>query len=116
MRKYLLKFRTLNRKLLVERARWRHIPRNEKKSFMCKHIGDEYHNLMFLRLITLRKKYLASNYCNRPYALKFEKLMKSKNPTVLRKLCLFIKGILNCCAYPSQPIGMVDAVILCTVN
>ena len=57
-------------------------------------IGDEYHYLMVCsRLITLRKKYLASYYYNRPNTLKFEKLMKSKNPTVIRKLCLFIKDI-----------------------
>ena len=42
--------------------------------------------------------------------------MKSKSPTVLNKLCLFIKGIFNCCEYPSKSMDKVNADILCSVN
>ena len=95
LRKYLLKFRTLNHKLPVEKGRWRNIPRTERKCHLCLNdIGDEYHYLMVCTsLKPIRKKYLAPYFCKRPNTFKFEKLMKSKNPTVLRKLCLFIKYI-----------------------
>ena len=95
LRKYLIKFRTLNHRLPVETGRWRKIAREQCKCHLClDDIGDEYHYLMVCkRLTVLRKKYLAPYYCIRPNTYKFQKLMKSKNIGVLRTLCLFIKDI-----------------------
>ena len=64
VRKYLLKFRTLNHKLLVETGRWRNIPRNERKCL--NDIGDEYHYLMVCTRLILFAKKLTSYYCKRP--------------------------------------------------
>ena len=99
LRKYLIKFRTLNHKLPVETGWWSNVPRVERKChFRSSDIGEEYHYLVVCKnLGSICKKYLTAYYCKRPNSYKFEKkkkkMMNSTNVNVLRKLCLFIKDI-----------------------
>lgn len=97
LRKFLIQFRTRNHKLPIETGRWRRVPRENRKCHLCNlDIGDEYHYLLVCRnLNNLRKQYIDTSYFRKPNILTFHSLLNVKNASKLRKLCIFIKSILE---------------------
>ena len=97
LRKYLIQIRTRNHRLPIEKGRWRRIPRENRKCHLCSQdIGDEFHYILSCsKLNNLCRQYLDPYYLSRPNTYKFGKLLNSKNISILRKLCLFIKQIFN---------------------
>ncbi len=79
-------------------GRLNNIERNERLCHLCEtgNIGDEFHYLLecsFFR--DTRKQFLDKYYCNHANIIKFSKLMNMKKRPKLRKLCQFIRFILN---------------------
>ena len=59
-------------------------------------IGDEYHYLLVCsKLMSVRKRYLKSQYLKHPNVLKFTNLMNTKNEEEIRKLNTFILFIMK---------------------
>lgn len=96
-KKYLVKFRTRNHRLPIETGRWRRIPRHNRTCHLCHtDVGDEYHYLMSCsHFSNLRKLYIDRQYFLRPNVIKFSNLLNIKHPAKLRKLCTFIKNIIE---------------------
>ena len=97
LQNFFIRFRTRNYKLPIEVGRWRRIPRENRKCHLCNlDIGDEYHYLLVCeKLENVRKQYIHSRYFRRPNSLKFSSLLNVCDPSALRKLCLFIKFIIE---------------------
>ena len=90
----LMRFRTGNHKLPVERGRYQSIERMNRNCDLCDthSVGDEYHFIMECKsLSTLRSKYFPQYYCKHNSAIKFRQLMGSKDKKLLIKLAKFIK-------------------------
>ena len=97
IRKYLIKFRTRNHRLPTETGRWRRIPRENRKCHLChSDIGDEFHYLLVCRdLNNLRRQFIDARFISRPNIITFSSLLNVKNKGTLRKLCIFVKNILE---------------------
>ena len=96
--RFLLKFRVLNHKLPIQKGRFLNIERNQRKcnKCNCNELGDEYHYLFLCPVFhSVRIKFLKRYFYSRPNAVKYEKLMCSKNRSVLFQLVKFIKTILS---------------------
>ena len=98
--KYLsfLKFRTANHKLPIEVGRWTNTDISDRKFPKCdaNDLGDEFHYLLQCQYFKRdRIQFLDKFYYTRPNVLKFTQLMNSDNPKVLKKLCTFVKVIMN---------------------
>jgi len=87
------KFRMCNHKLPVERGRYRHILRSERKCNMCNSdsIGDEYHFLLECDFFKdIRIKYVPKYYWNRPNSLKYKELISVSRKSTRLNICRFI--------------------------
>lgn len=94
----IIKFRTSNHRLPIEKGRWENVPRAERTCTKCSSnsIGDEFHYIMECKFFKLeRQRLIRSYYYNRPNVLKFNQLLQSKNSSILRNLSTFTKLIMN---------------------
>ena len=87
----ILKLRSCNHRLPVERGRYSNIPRERRYCDLCNEniIGDEYHFVLECKhgsMVQYRNQYLPKFYRHRPSMLKFVTLMK--NATENHKLAI----------------------------
>lgn len=90
----LIKFRTTNHKLPVEKGRWENIPHKDRKCNLCdkNDIGDEFHYLFTCPFFAGERAALIKPYFyNRPNILKFKELLQSRNKKLLIHLSQFVK-------------------------
>ena len=93
----LIKFRTRNHKLPIEKGKYQNVLFNERLCTLCNtDIGDEYHYLLVCKNLTsIRKQYLKAHYQKNPNVLKFQCLMTTRNEIEIRKLNKFIQYIMT---------------------
>ena len=94
----LIRFRTLNHRLPIQKGRWSNIPRNERKCTLCcqSDLGDEFHYVLVCPFFNDRRKhYLPVKYWKHPNVIKFQSLFCNTNYTLLSKLTYFVKDIMN---------------------
>jgi hypothetical protein len=94
----LIKFRTINNNLPVQKERYANTPRAERICTKCtsEDIGDEFHYLFVCDFFKdERIEFLPPYYWKKPSALKYKKLFSTKNRKLLIKLLDFIKLICN---------------------
>jgi hypothetical protein len=92
-RRSIIKLRTTNHKLPVERGRYVNVPRHTRYCDLCNAnvLGDEFHFILECeRLRPLRLKYLPQVYCTRPNVYKFESLLNSEDTPLQLNLGKFI--------------------------
>ena len=95
--RYIVKFRTSNHRLAVEKLRYTNVELNERKCDLCslEMLGDEYH--LFFEcdnddIVTLRRKYIPNHYIVNRSMYKFVKLLKSVDDIkIASKLGTFLK-------------------------
>ena len=92
-RKALSRIRLSSHRLEIEAGRWhkpQKIPRNERKCRHCNTLEDEFHFLLECKTFSdLRKQYIKPYFWRNPNMIKFTELMKSENPTIIRKLAIY---------------------------
>ena len=93
---FLIKFRTSNHKLEIERGRYDNIERSERICKMCSLnvLGDEYHLLFEClneKIVMLRKKYLSKNLLKTSSMYKLINLFTYFDEKVYVNLCKFLK-------------------------
>ena len=94
----LIKFRTLNHKLPIQRGRFLNIPHEERVCSKCDShdLGDEFHCVLVCpNFDEARKKYLPKCYWKNPNVMKMNSLFTSRNKRVLILLVYFLKIIMN---------------------
>ena len=92
----LLKFRTLNHKLPIQRGRILGIERNKRNCVKCdkEEIGDEFHYLFCCKHFASNRKILLKKYYYKfPNAIKYNSLMENKRKQILLNLVKFIRII-----------------------
>ena len=80
--RYIVKLRTSNHNLPIEKGRYCNIDRKDRICTLCEgnKLGDEYHYIMECSFFTeLRKKFVPKYYRERPNMLKFIQLMQRVN-------------------------------------
>ena len=85
----LMRFRTINNNLPVQRDRYLNIPRSERICTKCTSgdVGDEFHYVLCCELFNDdRRRLLPSYFCRRPNCLKFKQLFGNSKKTVLSNL------------------------------
>ena len=89
----LIKFRTRNHQMPVEKGDWTKTPFDQRICKLCsKEIGDEFHYLFVCReLNSDRKQFIKSVYLKRPSVYTLEKLINSTNKSELIRLCKYFK-------------------------
>ena len=93
-----VKFRASNHFLPVEQGRWQNIEYADRKCHLCNSVdvADELHYILICpKFENERKTYIKKYFYTRPNLMKFKTLMRSTSTIKLRKLCAFIKIILN---------------------
>ncbi|MEW8548204.1 MAG: reverse transcriptase domain-containing protein, partial [Candidatus Thiodiazotropha sp.] len=94
----LIKFRTANHKLPIEKGRWNNIPHEDRKCSLCNtnDIGDEFHYVFICPFFaTEREALISPYYYARPNILKFKTLLQSHNKKVLIQLSKFFNVIMQ---------------------
>ena len=97
----LMKFRTTNNNLPVNKLQYIDTPWHERLCVKCdtRDIGDEFHYLFVCPFFdVIRRQYLPRHYFFRPNAIKFHALMSSKNKKLLiglKHLVVFINNSLR---------------------
>lgn len=93
-------FRTRNHRLPIETGKWFNIDIADRKCNLCDaSLGDEFHYLLCCKKLALeRRQFIKAYYYSRPNVIKFKQLMNTKNISELKKLCKFVKIILNSCS------------------
>ena len=94
----ILKFRTSNNKLPVEKGRWENIPLQDRKCNLCpkNDVGDEFHYLLTCPFFEAGRKIHIKPYYNvRPNVIKFKALLQSCNKKILIELSKFLKVIMD---------------------
>ena len=94
---YVIKFRTGNHKLPIITGRWNNVNRENRTCTLCnQEIGDEFHYLFVCNaFLNARRSYIKPTFYTRPNILKFKNLMNISNKVQFRKLCEFIKQIIQ---------------------
>lgn len=94
-------FRTRNHRLPVETGKWSNIDIADRKCNLCDaSVGDEFHYLLCCeKLAGERRQLIKAYYYRRPNIIKFNKLMNITNISELKKLCKFVKIILDSCSF-----------------
>ena len=95
-RRTLMRFRTTNNSLPVQKERFFNVPRSERVCTFCdrEEVGDEFHYLFICdALYEQRKKILPVSFWKRPNAVKFGKLLGSNSKSLLVKVVSFINLI-----------------------
>ena len=99
--KYVIKFRTRNNRLPVELSSWNRNNTQSKQCPLCNlnnSIGDEFHYLLECNSFNSeRKRFIDNIFYKRPNIHLFKSLMNinTSNFVKYRKLCTFIKAIIN---------------------
>ena len=96
--KQMLKFRTLNHKLPIQKGRFLGIPRNKRICEKCsaKELGDEFHYLFNCsHFSTIRKDLIKKYYYQHPNSIKYSQLLNNQNKTKLLKLSKFIQSVFH---------------------
>ena len=79
---------------MIETGRWHRphsIPYEERKCIVCDTIEDESHFILECsRYADIRKKFINRYYWSRPNVLKFNELMTSSNPRIVKNLASFV--------------------------
>jgi len=94
------KFRCMNHRMPIESGRFMNIERNQRFCLLCNNnlIGDEFHYIFNCSFFNIeRKKYVNEYFTKHPNAIKFKDLMNSKDKSVLLKLSVFCKKIIQGC-------------------
>ena len=94
----LLKFRTSNHKLPVERGRWEKKKHNECVCTICNRnmIGDEFHYVLECEAFKEERHALVKRYFYKhPNVLKYSELMNNSNDTIIRNLSKFVDLIMK---------------------
>ena len=94
----LVKFRTTNNKLPVNRQRYSDVPRNERICDKCDllEIGDEFHYIFTCPFFAdIRQKCLTPYYYKRPNSIKYKHLFSTQRKPTLLKLCHLLTCINN---------------------
>ena len=94
----ILKFRTSNHKLPVEKGRWENIPLQDRKCNLCPQndVGDEFHYLLTCPFFEVgRKIHIKPYYYVRPNVIKFKALLQSCNKKIFIELSKFLKVIMD---------------------
>ena len=92
----ILKFRTSNHKLPIERGRWENVDHAERKCLLCQpgNIDDDYlFECSFFE--TPRQFCLPAFYTERTNTYKFDLLFNSSNTRLLKNLSILIRVILK---------------------
>ena len=94
----MIKFRTCNNNLPVNRARYFNVPRSERLCTLCNcnDIGDEYHYLLVCKhrpILQERQLLVKRYYYTNPNTFKLNKLLNISNSIALKKLAKFMKFI-----------------------
>ena len=94
---YLLKFRTKNHRLHIERGRWTNTELRDRICDLClENIGDEYHYLFECKTFSEeRKSFIPVKYTTNHNAIKFDSLLNSSSTQELIRLCKFIKVVFS---------------------
>ena len=93
----MIKFRTLNHKLPIQKGRIDGIVRSERKCTRCDcdDLGDEFHYLFSCSyFLDNRIQLLKPYYYKRSNCIKFSQLLGSSQKSVLLKLAKFMKIIM----------------------
>jgi hypothetical protein len=86
--------RLSSHRLAIETGRW-HKPKpiavGDRKCTICGVVEDEYHFLMECVLYKhIRKNYIPAYYVNKPSMVKFIELLGNEEPTLLKRLAVFV--------------------------
>ena len=88
------RIRLSSHRLMIETGRWHRphsIPYEERKCIVCDTIEDEFHFILECSIYAdIRKKYINRYYWSRPNVLKFNELMTSSNPRIVKNLASFV--------------------------
>ena len=100
LKKAMVKFRTCNNNLPVNRSRYYDIPRYERLCQFCNSgdIGDEYHYLLVCKhmpVLQERQLLVKRYFYTNPNTLKFSQLLNISKITALKKLAKFMKFIID---------------------
>ena len=97
--KFMIKLRTRNHRLPIEKGRWNKIPLEERTCHLCNSdLGDEYHYILVCKeFSTEREQYLKPYYFRGPNIIKFKQLLTStlNKGRQYNNLCKFVKIILT---------------------
>ena len=97
-RNIIAKIRLSSHNLLIETGRHRQIERVNRKCSLCNRndLEDEFHFILICPFyMSLRSKYIARHYTERPSMYKLIELLNSENKSTLTKLAIFcIKGLM----------------------
>lgn len=94
----LIKFRTANHKLPIERGRWENVPHEDRKCNLCdkNDIGDEFHYILICPFFsTERANFINPYFYTRPNILKYQTLLQSHNKKTLIQLSQFVNIIMQ---------------------
>ena len=94
-----LKFRTLNHKLPIQKGRTLGIPRQDRICHKCSSgdLGDEFHYIFVCPFFTnYRKQLLRCYYYARPNSVKFRELFSTTKKSLLLKLAKFMTLVMDC--------------------
>ena len=94
---YLLKFRTNNHRLPIERGRWANTDLRDRICDLClENIGDEYRYLFECKTFSEeRKSLIPVKYTINHNVIKFDSLLNSSSTQKLLRLCKFIKVVFS---------------------
>ena len=98
MRKTLIDYRLCNNKLPIETGRWANVDRNLRKCKLCNYgtIGDEFHYLMACCFFDFdRKIFLPHINKKTVYGITYSNLLNDTNTRRLRRLCNFLKIVID---------------------
>ena len=92
----LLAFRTRNHRLPVEIGRWTGKPLSDRKCEHCNDLGDEFHYILKCDLFKDDRKLLIKQYYyRRPNTVKYNELLNTTNPILLKNLAIFVSKIMK---------------------
>ena len=88
------RIRLSSHRLMIATSRW-HRPHSilyeERKCIVCDTIEDAFHFILeCFRYTDIRKKCINEYYWSRPNILKFNELMTSSNPGIVKNLASFV--------------------------
>ena len=97
VRYHLIRFRTLNHKLPIQKGRIDNVPHNERLCTKCnlQDIGDEFHYTLICPFFTeKRKHFISQRFWKNPNVMKFHNLFNGNRRTLI-KLAHFVKFVMT---------------------